>query len=114
MALRGWGEERASPSVALIAQHLLAAALLSASLVSAGVIGMFVTSAPRLVSLLMEPLSLLLTPGLAVVIVFAGPHDFAPLAVIWTSLLFYFVAIYLALALRQHEDAVSDGHGRDG
>jgi len=58
---------------------------------------MFVTSAPKIVSLLIEPFSLLLMPGLITSIILAGPHDFSPLSVVYIAAGFYFGFFYGAL-----------------
>ena len=73
------------------------AVLLTAVLVSVATAGMFVTSAPRLVSLLLEPFSLLLMPGLVVAIVLAGPHDFSPGSVVFIAAIFYCGFFYWVL-----------------
>jgi hypothetical protein len=71
--------------------------LLAAMLLGIGMAGMFVSAAPRWVSLLLEPLSLLLMPGLLVAILVAGAHDFGPVVVVVGSAVFYTALVYTAL-----------------
>ncbi len=77
--------------------RLAYAALLTAVLVAVATAGMFVTSAPELVSLLLEPFSLLLMPGLVVAVMLAGPHDFSPGSVVFVAAIFYCGFFYWAL-----------------
>ena len=78
-------------------KRLATSALLTSVLVAVAAEGLFVTSAPRLVSLLVEPFSLLLMPGLVVAVVLAGPHDFSPLSVVCIAAVFYFGFFFWAL-----------------
>lgn len=73
------------------------AAFLTAALVSVATAGMFVTSAPKLVSLLLEPFSLLLMPGLVVAVILSGPHDFSPGSVVFIAAIFYCGFFYWVL-----------------
>ena len=63
--------------------------LLAAVLVSVATAAMYVTAAPKFVSLLIEPFSLLLMPGLVVAVILAGPHDFGPGSVVFIAAIFY-------------------------
>jgi len=87
-------------TVAGSGRYFLAAILATIVLVVAGTSALYVTSAPAWVSLLVEPFSLLLLPGLMVALVTSGSHDFAPEAVIAVSAAFYVGFIYVALLLR--------------
>ena len=77
--------------------RLVCAALLSAVLVAVATAGMYVTTAPRLISLLLEPFSLLLMPGLVVAVMLAGPHDFSPGSVVFIAVVFYCGFFFWAL-----------------
>lgn len=78
-------------------KRLAISAMLTACLVTLAAEAMFVTSSPKLVSLLVEPFSLLLMPGLVVAVIVAGPHDFSPLGVVSLTAAFYFGFFYWAL-----------------
>jgi hypothetical protein len=80
-----------------VKRRLAISALLTAVLIAVATEGMFVTSAPRLVSLLVEPFSLLLMPGLVVAVILAGPHDFSPISVVWIAAVFYLGFFFWAL-----------------
>ena len=73
------------------------AALLTAVLVSVATAAMYVTSAPSFISLLVEPFSLLLMPGLVVAVILAGAHDFTPGSVLFIASAFYLVFFWWAL-----------------
>jgi hypothetical protein len=81
--------------------HILsraACAILCASLVvGAAVAAGFLTTAPKIISLMLEPISLLLMPGLVVSILTSGPHDYSPHIVTVVSLIFYALFFYAAL-----------------
>ena len=49
---------------------------LAAVLIGVGSAALFVTSAPKWVSLAVEPLSLVLTPGVAISMAFTKAHDY--------------------------------------
>ena len=78
-------------------RRVLVSSVITAAAVSIATAAMFVTTAPKLVSLLVEPFSLLLMPGLVVAIIIAGPHDFSPGSVVFISAVFYFAFFYWAL-----------------
>jgi len=75
------------------ARAILCAGLLVGTAIAAN----FLTTAPKSISLILEPISLLLMPGLVVSILTAGPHDYSPLTVAGVSLLFYAIFFYAAL-----------------
>ncbi len=83
-----------------LALRLLLSALAAAVVVAIAYSGMFVAMAPRLISESVEPLSLLLLPGLFVAIVSAGPHDFQPAIVVKISALFWFLVAFLFFSWR--------------
>ena len=78
-------------------QRVLLSAAITALLIYVATEAMYVTTAPKLVSLIVEPFSLLLMPGLVVAILLAGAHDFTPGSVLFLSAIFYFAFFYGAL-----------------
>jgi hypothetical protein len=82
------------------ARRMLIALACSAVLTAAATTALYVTAAPKWISLLLEPLSLLLLPGLAIAMVVAGRQDFSPQAVIEASALFYLLCAYAWLLWR--------------
>jgi len=71
--------------------------LLAAALVAVSSAAIYVTSAPRLISLLVEPFSLLLFPGLFIAMAAAAPRDFTSQSVVLWSMLIYTPLFFLAL-----------------
>jgi hypothetical protein len=57
----------------------------------------FLTTAPEALSLLFEPFSLLLMPGLLTSFALAGPHDYSIDTVLVASVVFYALFFYFAL-----------------
>jgi hypothetical protein len=90
--------------------RLLAAFWAASALTAGGVGAMYVTTAPKWVSLAIEPVSLFLLPGLVVSLAIAGPHDFSPLWVAAASDTFYF-ALFYWLFSRWDRRASAFGHG---
>lgn len=88
--------------LAQAALRLVIAALLSVVAVAFGVGGMYVTSAPRWVSLLVEPFSFLLVPGA----IYAWAQttflklDFSSDTIVRVSVVFYFLLFTLILLVR--------------
>jgi hypothetical protein len=80
-----------------IPRRLALSALLTGALMYVACDAMYFTTAPKLISLLVEPFSLLLMPGLVVAIAFAGAHDFTPISVVCIAAAFYFGFFYCAL-----------------
>ena len=76
-------------------RYFVMGAVGSAALVWAAVGAMYVTSAPKWVTLLVEPESLFLLPGLVVAIVVAGQHDLSATVVVEASAGFYFLAFFV-------------------
>ena len=83
-----------------IALRLLLSALTTAAILTVALSGMFVAMAPRLISESVEPLSLLLVPGLLFAIASVGPHDFKPETVIKVAALFWFLVAFLFFTWR--------------
>lgn len=82
----------------VLARRLLFAALLTAVLLTLASAALSFTTAPAFVSLLIEPFSLLLTPGLLISLAIAGRHnEVSASAVLLASACLYFVAISLVL-----------------
>ena len=90
-------QPRLSPSA--LALRVLFAAAMSAASIGIACEALFLTHTSRLVSLLLEPFSLLLVPGLLIAFVTAGTSDFSPILVLRVSSVFYFL-LFLVLALR--------------
>ncbi len=84
------------------ALRLLLCALLTSAVIGIAYAALFVTTAPAPVSLLAEPFSLLLTPGLLIALAIAGHHDFSPSTVLLASAIFYFVLFFAVLSRRTH------------
>lgn len=80
-----------------IVTRTLWAMLCAAMLVAIASAANFLTTAPKVLSLLFEPFSLLLMPGLLASLALAGPHDYSPTTVVLTSVLFYSTFFYFAL-----------------
>jgi hypothetical protein len=80
--------------------YFLAASLATIVLMLAGTAALYVTSAPAWLSLLIEPFSLVLLPGLVFALATSGSHDFAPEAVIAISAVFYVGLLYAVLLWR--------------
>jgi hypothetical protein len=87
--------------------RLLAASLAAFALTAAGVGAMYLTTAPRFVSLAIEPVSLLLLPGLIVALIAAGGHDFTAEIVAQAAFFFYFVLLYVVFALRDRRASLA-------
>ncbi len=80
--------------------RIFQATLCASILVAIASAANFLTTAPKFISLLFEPLSLLLIPGLLASLLVAGPHDYNPLLVFQVSLVFYIVVFYWGLNWR--------------
>ncbi len=73
---------------------------------------MFVTSAPKALSLLIEPFSLLLMPGLVVAVLSAGAHDFSPLTVVCVAAAFYFCFFFWVFSRWAKSTPIRTGRSR--
>ena len=82
------------------ARRLMMALVLSGALTVAATSSLYVTAEPKWISLLLEPLSLLLFPGVAIAMATAGRDDFSPDAVVEASAVFYLVCVYVWLLWR--------------
>jgi hypothetical protein len=80
-----------------IVTRTLWAMLCASVLVAIASAANFLTTAPKAFSLLFEPFSLLLMPGLLASLVLAGPHDYSIDTVLTTSVVFYAIFFYFAL-----------------
>ena len=83
--------------IASIVRRVIWSAILTAALVTVASCAMYVTAAPKFVSLVAEPFSLLLMPGLVAAVILSGPHDFIPTDVVYLASIFYFAFFYWAL-----------------
>ncbi len=90
----GLSIRRLTPFVTRAAWAILCATVLVAIAAAAN----FLTSAPKAISLLFEPISLLLMPGLLAAFAIAGPHDYSPTTVVVVSTVFYTAFFYFALS----------------
>jgi hypothetical protein len=80
--------------------RVVLAGVFTAALVWIASVAMLLDTAPAWVSLVFEPLSLFLLPGLVVAMVTAGKHDLNPSVVVAASGVFYFVCFLVALERR--------------
>jgi hypothetical protein len=80
--------------------RVMLAGLLATLVVGAGSLGMLFSSGPEWTSLVFEPVSLLLLPGLLVGILYSGPHDLDPHMVLLGTILFYFLLFWAVLEWR--------------
>ena len=87
------------PLAGLVLRRLVYASLLSALLLAVACTALFVTSAPAAISLLVEPFSLLLVPGLLMAVAVTGSHaDVSASVILGTSATFYFCLFYIVLS----------------
>ena len=73
----------------------------AAALTAIGLCGLFVTTAPPRISLLLEPLSLLLFPGYLLESLNKNQYAFSKDGVLWLTAAFYFSAISTWLLTRR-------------
>ena len=83
------------------ALHLLLSACLTAATMAVAYAALFVTTTPALVSLVVEPFSLLLLPGLLVSFAIGSHHDPSAGAVLLGAASFYLLLFYAVLARRE-------------
>ncbi len=67
--------------------------------------GEFFATAPEWISIILEPLSLLLMPGFAVALVATGIHDLDPSTIVQVSIVFYLIFFYVWLSWRARRKA---------
>ena len=87
----------AFPSMML---RLVLASLAAAIVVGIGSAGMLFSTGPEWASLVFEPVSLLLLPGLLVGIIVSGPHDLDPHVVMNGTIVLYFLLFWAVLEWR--------------
>ena len=87
----------AIPSVLL---RFLYASIAAAAIVGIGSAAMLFTTGPEWASLLFEPMSLVLLPGLFVGMVLSGAHDLEPRIVLLGTIVFYIILIFALLELQ--------------
>ena len=80
-----------------IVYRLITAAALTGGLLALSYAGLSVTTAPKILSLIVEPFSLLLMPGLLIALAVAGQHDFSSTVVLTASACFYFMFFFVAI-----------------
>ncbi len=76
---------------------LALSAIASALIVGAGALALFSASWPKWLSLTVEPVSLLLAPGVVASLLFTRIHDYTEEAILQTDLLFYFLLMFVLL-----------------
>ena len=94
-----FGGQRLGAFPSLMLRLVLAGAA-AAAIVGVGSAGLLFTTGPEWASLLFEPVSLLLLPGLLVGIVLASPHDLDPHVVMNGTIVFYFLLFWAVLEWR--------------
>jgi hypothetical protein len=93
------GGQRLGPFASLMLRLVLSGAA-AAGIVGIGSAGMLFTTGPEWASLLFEPVSLVLLPGLLVGIVLSGAHDLDPHVVMSGTIVFYFLVFWAVLEWR--------------
>ncbi len=68
--------------------------VVAAVAIAAGSAALFVTSAPKWISILVEPFSLVLTPGVAISMIFTKAHDYTQWEILRGAFGFYVVLLY--------------------
>ena len=94
-----FGGRRLGPFAAFMARIVMAG-VTAAAVVGIGSVGMLFTTGPEWASLLFEPISLLLLPGLLVGIIVSGPHDLDPHVVLQGTIILYFLFFWSVLEWR--------------
>jgi cbb3-type cytochrome oxidase subunit 1 len=82
------------------ALRLLYAAAATALVVIVGGGAMLFNTAPQWISVVVEPLSLLLVPGLVAGMVESGPHSLDPSMIVDASVIFYFAVFFVFFEAR--------------
>jgi cbb3-type cytochrome oxidase subunit 1 len=82
------------------ALRLLYTAAATAVVVIVGGTAMLFNTAPEWISVIVEPLSLLLVPGLVAGMVESGPHSLDPSIIVDASVIFYFVVFFVFFEAR--------------
>jgi hypothetical protein len=76
---------------------LALSAIASGLIVLAGALALFAASLPRWLSLALEPVSLLLAPGVVASIVLSRVHDYKEETILRGDLIFYFLLVFVLL-----------------
>ena len=90
-----FGGKNLGPIVSFILRMLMAC-FATVAVVLLGASAMLLNTAPEWLSLMLEPVSLVLLPGLAAGLISSSPHDLDPGIILDASLLFYFFVFFLA------------------
>ncbi len=106
------GGRRLSPFLSLMLRIVLAG-VAAALVVSLGSAAMLLSTGPEWASLLFEPVSLLLLPGLIVGLFHSGPHDLEPHVVMNGTIVLYFLLFWAALEWRAWKQRRQGGRRRD-
>ena len=77
--------------------RLLLSAVGAAAMMAVSSLALFVTSAPKWVSVAVEPLSLPLIPGVALSLLLTQAHDYTPWEVVRGAFGFHVVVLYVLL-----------------
>jgi len=101
------------PPYLSVVRRMLLAAIATAALVSMACAAMLLNTAPKWISLIFEPLSLFLLPGLAVDSLAVSPHDLDPTLVIEGCVVFYFLVFFGFLQWRSRALQRGQALGRD-
>ena len=83
-------------SFAAFMLRLVLAGVFTAAVIGIASFGLLFATAPEWASLIFEPLSLLLMPGLGIAMALSGPHDLEPSVVVTASIVVYFL-LFLGL-----------------
>jgi hypothetical protein len=94
-----FGGQRLGAFPALMLRFVLAG-VMAASVVGIGSACMLFSTGPEWASLIFEPVSLVLMPGLLVGMVLSGPHDLQPQVVLAGTIVFYFLLFWVVLEWR--------------
>jgi hypothetical protein len=85
---------------ASVMSRIVLASLAAGLVVGLGSAGMLFTMGPAWASLLFEPISLLLLPGIIVGMVVSGPHDLDPHVILNGTIVLYFFTFWAILEWR--------------
>ncbi len=80
--------------------RVVAAGVATAGVTGIGSVALLFVRAPAWLSLIFEPVSLLLLPGMMISMKHAGPHDLDPILILKSSVAFYFTFFLAWFELR--------------
>ena len=80
--------------------RVVAAGVATAVVIGLGSVALLFVRAPAWLSLIFEPVSLLLLPGMMISMKHAGPHDLDPILILKSSVAFYFTFFLAWFELR--------------